>query len=141
MNGGEIMARWLFKTEPTHYSFADLERDKKAVWDGVTNNLALKNLRLVKKGDEVFIYHTGDEKQLIGIALVTSDPYPDPKENDPKLVVVEIKPDRRLKRLVTLAEIKADKTLKSFDLVRLPRLSVVAVSNEQWDRLMSLSNR
>lgn len=135
------MARWLFKTEPTHYSFADLERDKKAVWDGVSNNLALKNLRSVQPGDEAFIYHTGDEKQLVGMAEVISNPYPDPKENDPKRVVVDLKPKRKLKRPVTLAEIKADKTFKNFDLVRMPRLSVMRVSNEQWEKLIALSNR
>lgn len=133
------MARWLFKTEPTHYSYADLERDKKTVWDGVSNNLALKNLRMVKAGDEVFLYHTGDEKQLVGVAAVTSDPYPDPKRNDPKLAVVTIKPKQKLKRPVTLAEIRCDQTLKSFDLVRLPRLSVMPVSELQWKRLLELS--
>lgn len=133
------MVRWLFKTEPTHYSYADLERDKKTVWDGVSNNLALKNLRMVKKGDEAFIYHTGDEKQLVGIAEVTSSPHPDPKGNDAKLAVVDIKPKTRLKRAVTLAEIKNDKALKTFDLVRLPRLSVMPVNNEQWKRLLEMA--
>lgn len=133
------MARWLFKTEPTHYSFDDLEREKKAVWDGITNNLALKHLRGVKKGDEVIIYHTGDEKRLVGVAVVTSNPYPDPRLNDPKLAVVEIKPARRLKRGVTLAEIKADKELKNFDLVRNSRLSVMPVSDAQWQHLLELS--
>ncbi len=132
------MARWLFKTEPTHYSYADLERDKKTVWNGVSNNLALKYLRQVKKGDEAFIYHTGDEKQWVGVAEVISNPYPDPKENDPKLAVVDLKPKAQLKRPVTLAEIKSDKMLQSFDLVRLPRLSVMQVSDEQWKRLMKL---
>jgi predicted RNA-binding protein with PUA-like domain len=133
------MSRWLFKTEPTHYSFDDLEREKKAVWDGITNNLALKNLRTVKKGDEVLIYHTGEERQLVGIAVVASNPYPDPKQNDPKLAVVDIKPRRKLKRGVTLIEIKGDKALKNFDLVRLPRLSIVPVSDAQWERLLELA--
>jgi predicted RNA-binding protein with PUA-like domain len=133
------MSRWLFKTEPTHYSFDDLEREKKAVWDGITNNLALKNLRTVKKGDEVLIYHTGEERQLVGIAVIASNPYPDPKQNDPKLAVVDIKPRRKLKRSVTLIEIKGDKALKNFDLVRLPRLSIVPVSDAQWERLLELA--
>ncbi|MGB7623843.1 MAG: EVE domain-containing protein [Terriglobia bacterium] len=133
------MSRWLFKTEPTHYSFDDLEREKKAVWDGITNNLALKNLRTVKKGDEVLIYHTGEERQLVGIAVVASNPYPDPQQSDPKLAVVDIKPRRKLKRSVTLIEIKEDKALKSFDLVRLPRLSIVPVSDAQWERLLELA--
>jgi len=133
------MARWLLKTEPTHYSYADLERDKKAVWDGVSNNLALKHLRGIRKGDEVFIYHTGDEKQLVGIAAVISNPHPDPKEGDPRLAVVDIKPKARLKRAVALAEIKADKTFKNFDLVRISRLSVMPVSEQQWKRLMEMA--
>jgi predicted RNA-binding protein with PUA-like domain len=133
------MPRWLFKTEPTHYSFDDLEREKKAVWDGITNNLALKNLRMIKKGDEAFIYHTGDEKQLVGVAVVTSNPYPDPKQDDPKLAVVNIKPGSRLKRGVTLAEIKADKALKNFDLVKNSRLSVMPVTDAQWQHLLELS--
>ena len=133
------MARWLLKTEPTHYSYADLERDKKTVWDGVSNNLALKNLRMMKKGDEAFIYHTGDEKQLVGIAEVISNPYPDPREHDVKLAVLDLKPQRKLKCGVTLAEIKSDKALKNFDLVRLPRLSVMAVSDEQWKRLLEMA--
>ncbi|MBZ5538789.1 MAG: EVE domain-containing protein [Acidobacteriia bacterium] len=133
------MSRWLFKTEPTHYSFDDLAQNKKAVWDGITNNLALKHLRGVRKGDEVFIYHTGDEKRLVGIAHISSNPYPDPKQNDPKMAVVDIKPGRRLKRGVTLAEIKADKALKNFDLVRNSRLSVMPVSDAQWQHLLELS--
>lgn len=133
------MARWLFKTEPTHYSYDDLERTQSTLWDGISNNLALKNLRMVKKGDEVFIYHTGDERQVVGIAVVTSNPHADPKHNDPKLAVVDIKAGRRLRRAVILAEIKADKVLKNFDLIRLPRLSVVPVSDLQWQRLLELS--
>ena len=82
--GRTLMARWLLKTEPTDYSYADLERDKRTVWDGVSNNLALKNLRAVKKGDKVLIYHTGDERHLVGTATVVSDPYPDPKGGDPR---------------------------------------------------------
>ncbi len=133
------MSRWLFKTEPTHYSYSDLERDKKTVWDGISNNLALKNLRMVKKGDEAFIYHTGDEKCLVGIVEITSDPYPDSKESDPRLVVVDVKPKGRLNRSVTLAEIKMDSKLRDFDLVRLPRLSVISVNDTQWERLIRLS--
>ncbi|MBZ5554331.1 MAG: EVE domain-containing protein [Acidobacteriia bacterium] len=133
------MSRWLFKTEPTHYSFDDLVESKKAVWDGITNNLALKHLRGVRKGDEALVYHTGDEKQIVGVAIVTSNPYPDPKQKDPKLVVVDIKPGRRLNREVTLAEIKADKALKDFDLVRNSRLSVMPVSDAQWKRLLELA--
>src|SRR2546423_12607696 len=103
--------RWLFKTEPSEYSFADLEREQKTVWDGVTNNLALKNLREVRLGDEILIYHSGDEKAIVGLAEAISDAYPDPREDDEKLVVVNIKPKRRLARPVTLAEIKAAEAL------------------------------
>src|SRR5882724_2391563 len=95
---------WLLKTEPSTYSFTDLEREKRAVWDGVSNALALKHLRSMRRGDLTFIYHTGNEKQIVGIAEVTSNPYPDPKENDPKLVVVDLAPRGRLPRPVTLAE-------------------------------------
>ncbi|MBI4528355.1 MAG: EVE domain-containing protein [Deltaproteobacteria bacterium] len=124
--------RWLFKTEPTAYSYPQLEKDKRTVWDGVKNNLALKHLGGIKKGDQILIYHTGEEKAAVGIAEALSDAYPDPEKKDPKLLVVDIKPLRRLSRPVTLAEIKADPKLAKFDLVRLPRLSVMLVTEEQW---------
>ena len=124
--------RWLFKTEPEEYSFAELERDKKCVWDGVSNNLALKNLRNVKLGDEILIYHTGNEKAIVGVAEVISEPYHDPKANDEHLVVVNLKPKRRLSQPLTLAEIKAIEGLNEFDLVRLPRLSVMPINPEHW---------
>lgn len=124
--------RWLFKTEPGEYSFDDLEREKKAVWDGVSNNLALKNLREVRMGDDILIYHSGDVKAIIGLAEAISDPYPDPRENDEKLVVVTIKPRRRFDNQLTLTQIKQLAGLSDFDLVRLPRLSVMPVSKEHW---------
>ncbi|HMV47577.1 MAG TPA: EVE domain-containing protein [Blastocatellia bacterium] len=130
--------RWLFKTEPSEYSYDDLERDKKTVWDGVSNNLALKNLRDVRLGDEILIYHTGNDKAIVGLAEVISDPYPDPKENDEHLTVVNLKPKRRFTRQVTLTEIKNSEALKEFDLVRLPRLSVMPVSKEHWQVLEEL---
>lgn len=129
------MAYWLLKTEPSCYSWEDLERDKKTVWDGVTNNLALKYLREMRKGDTAIIYHTGDEKRLVGLAEVSSDPFVDPKLNDPKLAVVELKPKRKLSRSLTLAEIKGNKKLQDFILVRMSRLSVMPVSDEQWKEL------
>jgi predicted RNA-binding protein with PUA-like domain len=132
---------WLLKTEPSTYSFADLEREKRAVWDGVANALALKHLRSMKRGDLAFIYHTGDEKQIVGIAEVTSDSYPDPKDNDPKLVVVELKPLERLPRPVTLAEIKARKEFRDFELVRMGRLSVMPVGDSRWRRLCKMATR
>lgn len=124
--------RWLFKTEPTAYSFQQLVKDKRTVWDGVKNNLALKNLKGIKKGDPILIYHTGAEKAAVGTARALSDAYPDPAKKDPKLLVVEIEAGKALPRAVTLAEIKANAKLKSFDLVRLPRLSIMPVSDEQW---------
>jgi predicted RNA-binding protein with PUA-like domain len=131
---------WLLKTEPSTYSFADLERDKRAVWDGVSNALALKHLRAMKRGDLAFVYHTGDEKQIVGVADITSDPYPDPKEKNPKLVVVELKPRERLPRAVTLAEIKASGEFRDFELVRMGRLSVMPVSDARWKRLLRMAS-
>lgn len=130
--------RWLFKTEPSDYSYDDLEREKKTVWSGVGNNLALKHLREVRLGDEILIYHTGDEKAVVGLAEAIKEAYPDPKENDEKLVVVNIKPKRRFARAVTLAEIKNAEALKDFDLVRLPRLSVMPVNDAHWAALQEL---
>ncbi len=126
------MARWLLKTEPSEFSFDDLVAKKTATWDGVSNALALKHIRAMKKGDEVFIYHTGNEKAVVGLAKVTSDPYPDPKAGDEKLVVVDLKAGKRLANPVTLASIKADKSLANWELVRVGRLSVMPVSDEVW---------
>jgi predicted RNA-binding protein with PUA-like domain len=130
--------RWLFKTEPNEYSYDQLEQDKKTVWDGVSNNLALKNLREVRLGDEVLIYHSGDEKAIVGIAEAITDAYPDPNETDEKVVVVNLKPKRRLSRPLTLTEIKAIEEFSDFDLVRLPRLSVMPVSAAQWVLLQDI---
>lgn len=130
---------WLLKTEPSVYSFADLEREGKTVWDGVSNNAALKNMRAMKKGDLALIYHTGDEKAAVGIAEVIRAPYLDPKQNDPKLVVIDIKPKKRLPKPVPLAEVKKQKALANFDLVRLPRLSVMPVTQKQWEILLKMA--
>ena len=130
--------KWLFKSDPETYSLSDLEREGKTVWDGVTNNLALKHLRSVHKGDSVLIYHTGDERAILGIAEVLRDAYPDPKRKDSRLVVVDIKAVKRLQRPVSLDEIKKQASLKDFALVRLPRLSVMPVSESQWTELLAL---
>jgi len=130
---------WLVKTEPSTYSYLDLARDRTTVWDGVTNALALKHLRAMKKGDLAFVYHTGDEKQIVGIAEVASDPYPDPTQDNPKTVVVDLKPRMRLKRPVTLAEVKARKEFAGWELVRMGRLSVMPVSPERWKRLCRMA--
>jgi predicted RNA-binding protein with PUA-like domain len=132
---------WLLKTEPSTYSFMDLEREKRAVWDGVANPLALKHLRSMKRGDLAFIYHTGDERQIIGTAEVASDPYPDPRENDAKLVVVDLKARGRLPRPVPLAEIKAKQEFQDFELVRMGRLSVMPVSDSRWQKLSKMAAR
>jgi len=131
--------KWLFKSDPETYSFRDLEREGKTVWDGVSNNLALKHLRSVGKGDSVLIYHTGEERAIVGVAEVLSVAYPDPKQKDPRLVVVDIKAVKSLRRPVSLDEIKQQPSLKDFALVRLPRLSVMPVSDSQWTELLALA--
>jgi len=133
------MAGWLLKTEPTVYSYDDLERDQKTVWDGVSNNLALKHIRQVQKGDLALIYHTGEEKAIVGIAEVASAAYADPKQNDPKLAVFELKPKRRLAQPVTLADVKANEKLKDFELVRMARLSVMPVTDAVLKVLMKMA--
>lgn len=134
------MARWLLKTEPDTYSFDQLVKDTKTTWDGVANATALKHIRSMKKGDVALIYHTGDEKAAVGIAEVTSDPYADPNQDDDKLVVVDLKPRKKLPRPVTLAQIKADPAFEGWDLLRIGRLSVVPVPDTMWARLESLSS-
>jgi predicted RNA-binding protein with PUA-like domain len=134
-----MVAKWLFKSDPDHYSFSDLQREGRTVWDGVSNNLALKHLRTVRRGDLALIYHTGDEKAIVGIAEVTSDPYPDPKQKDPRRVVVDVRAHEALPHPVTLEEIKQQASLRDFDLVRLPRLSVMPVSEAQWKVLTRLA--
>lgn len=124
---------WILKTEPSTYSFDRLATERRAVWDGVTNALALKHIRSMAKGDHAFIYHTGDEKALVGLARIASDPYPDP--NDPKLAVVDLEAGERLPRPVTLAAVKADPAFAELGLVRMSRLSVVPVPPDHWKRL------
>jgi predicted RNA-binding protein with PUA-like domain len=131
------MAYWLFKQEPSSYSYSQLEKDGRTVWDGVANNLALKHLRSVRKGDKALFYHTGDEKQIVGVMDIVSDPYPDPK--DKSMVVVDVAPSRRLK-LVTLEQIKSDRAFSSWELVRISRLSVMPVPDELWDRIIRMAS-
>jgi predicted RNA-binding protein with PUA-like domain len=126
---------WLFKEEPTHYGFDALVKDKQTVWSGVKNPLAQKHLRSVRKGDRIFYYHTGDEKAVVGIAKALGDAYPDPKDKSGKQSVVDVAPVKKLARPVTLAEIKADKRFKDFPLVRISRLSVMPVTDDEWERL------
>lgn len=126
---------WLLKTEPSTYSWDDLVREKTAVWDGVSNPVALRNLAAMKPGDDALIYHTADEKAVVGLARVTKAAYPDPKAKDPKLLVVELTPVKPLATQVTLAAIKADALFKDSPLVRQGRLSVVNISDAQFARL------
>ena len=133
------MAYWILKTEPTTYSFDRLVKERTAVWDGVRNPLALKHIRSMRKGDQVCVYHTGDEKAVIGLAAVASAPYADPRATDARLVVVELRAGNKLARPVTLAEIRAEPALKDLALVRMPRLSVVPATDEQWRTLMRMA--
>jgi predicted RNA-binding protein with PUA-like domain len=136
-----MMAYWILKTEPTSYNYDQLEREKRTMWDGVKNPVALKHIRSMKKGDQVLIYHTGKEKAVVGQAQVVSAPYPDPGAKDPKLVVVDIKAAGRVKRPVTLAEIKAERAFAELALVRQGRLSVVPATAAQWKRLLAMSTK
>ena len=130
---------WLFKEEPTHYSFDDFAKDKKTVWSGVKNPLAQKHLRSVKKGDRIFYYHTGDEKSVVGIAKALGDAYADPKDKTGKQSVVDVAPVKKLAQPVTLAAIKADSAFKTFPLVRISRLSVMPVSDDEWEAIIAKS--
>jgi predicted RNA-binding protein with PUA-like domain len=135
------MANWLFKEEPEHYSLDQLFRDKRAVWDGVENNLALKHLRSVKKGDRVLYYHTGKEKAVVGVMEVVKGPYRDPTRDDARFVVVDVKPVRRFDRPVSLAAIKSNPKFADFALVRISRLSIMPVTDDQWAELERLSKQ
>jgi predicted RNA-binding protein with PUA-like domain len=133
------MARFLVKTEPTTYSFDDLKGEKRTVWDGVSNPAALKNIAAIRKGDTVVVYHTGKEKQAVGLARAASDPYPDPQTKNPKRIVFDLAYERALPEPVTLAQVKADAVLKASHLARLPRLSVMPLSEAQFGKLMRLA--
>lgn len=133
------MAHWLLKSDPDEYGFADLVRDKSTSWTGVSNAQALIYLRQMKPGDDAIIYHTGDEKRVVGLAEVTRAPYPDPNASDPKLVAVDIKARRPAKSPITLAEIKADPDFADFLLVRNSRLSVMPVPAPLFKKLCALN--
>lgn len=136
------MGKWLLKTEPGTYSWDDLVRDKKTTWDGVSNPVALKNIRAMAKGDAVLIYHTGGERAVVGVAEAASEPYPDPKAKDggAKLVVVDLKPKSKLANPVTLNQIKADGTFAGWELLRIGRLSVVPVPESMWKRIEAMAS-
>lgn len=131
------MNYWLVKTEPETFSWDDLVRDKKTVWDGVRNFQARNNLKAMKNGDLAFFYHTGEEKAIVGIGKIIKEGYPEPKDKD--WLAVDIAPDRKLKKPVTLAQIKADKRLTNMVLVRASRLSVQPVRAEEFDVILALS--
>jgi len=133
------MACYLLKTEPDAYSYDDLVRDKQTRWDGITNALALKHLRGVQKGDTLIIYHTGKEKQAVGLAKAAGASYPDPKAGDPKRAVVDIKAWKRLPAPVPLSAFREDAVLQKTDLVRISRLSVVPLTDAQLARVLKLA--
>jgi predicted RNA-binding protein with PUA-like domain len=133
------MAQWLVKEEPENYAYDQLERDRSTVWAGVRNPLAQKHLRAIRRGDRIFYYHTGKEKAVVAMAKAASDAYPDPKDPAGRLFVVDITPDKKLPRPVTLSEIKADAAFASFPLVRMSRLSVMPVTDAEWARVEKMS--
>jgi predicted RNA-binding protein with PUA-like domain len=133
------VAYWILKTDADTYPFDQLERERRAVWDGVTNALALKHIRSMAPGDTALIYHSNVGKELVGLARIVSAPYPDPKQKDPKLVVVDLEADRRLPSRVPLAAIKADPAFSDLGLVRMSRLSVIPVPGEQWKKLLQMA--
>lgn len=136
------MNYWLAKQEPSGprgYSFETLKKDKKTVWDGVHNNLALKHMREIKKGDLILFYHTGDERQVVGIMEVTSNPYPNPKEENKRFIVFDVKYKKSLNRSVTLDEIKKQKKFQNWELIRISRLSVMPVPKQIWDTIIDIS--
>jgi len=134
-----VANRWILKTDSDVYPFDQLERDRQTVWDGVSNPVALKHIRSMAPGDQQLIYHSGSTKEIVGLAHVSSAPYPDPKQKDSKLVVVDIQADRPVPRPVSLASIKSDPAFADLALVRQPRLSVIPVPEKQWRRLLGMA--
>ena len=132
------MNRWILKTDSDVYPFEQLERERRAVWDGVSNAVALKHIRTMSAGDPLLIYHSGVTKEIVGLARVVSQPYPDPKQSEGKLTVVDVEVDRRLPKTVSLNAIKAEPAFADLALVRQPRLSVIPVSEPQWNKLLAM---
>lgn len=133
------MNYWLLKTEPSTFSLEDLVQKRKAAWDGVRNFQARKHLQGMKKDDKAFIYHTGDEKAIVGISVVVREGYPEPA--DPAWTAVDLIPDKPLRHPVSLARIKADKSLQKMVLVKAPRLSVQPVTKEEYEKIIELSSK
>ena len=132
---------WLMKEEPEHYSFDDLIRDGSTAWTGVRNPVAQKHLQSIRKGDRIFFYHTGKVKAVVGIAKAASAPYPDPADKTGKLYGIDVVPVKKLKSPVTLAAVKADKAFASFLLVRISRLSVMPVNDDEWTRIETMASQ
>ena len=133
------MAHWLIKSEPSKYSWDKFVEDKQTFWDGVRNYTARNNLKAMKKGDEVFFYHSNEGLEIVGIAKVAKEAYQDPTTEDANWVVVDFKPVKKLKKPVTLATIKSDVRLEKIALVRLGRLSVCPITDEEWKIIIELS--
>ena len=133
------MAYWLVKSEPFKYSWEQFEKDKKTFWDGVRNYAARNNLKAMKKGDQVLFYHSNEGLNIVGIAQVVKEAYQDPSTDDPAWVVVDLKPLRKLKKPVSLEQVKADKRLAGMDLMRLSRLSVQSVKDDEWQVIMEMA--
>jgi len=131
--------RYLFKEEPTNYSYDAFAKDGGTTWSGVRNPVAQKHLRSVTKGDLVFYYHTGNEKAIVGVAKAASNAHTDPADKTGRLHVVDLVPLKKLPQPVTLAAIKADKRFKTFPLTYLPRLSVMPVTDTEWDAIMAMA--
>lgn len=132
---------WLCKQEPSTYSIEQLKKEKTTVWDDVHNNLALKHMTQMKKGDLAFFYHTGDEKQVVGIMEIISNPHPNPKEKNPRFVVMDVKYKKHLDNSVTLTQIKTNKKFKDWELLRISRLSVMPVPSQIWEEILKISQK
>lgn len=133
------MAHWLIKSEPTKYSWDKFVEDKQTFWDGVRNYAARNNLKAMKKGEEVFFYHSNEGLEIVGIAKVAKEAYQDPTTEDPNWVVADFKPVKKLKKPVSLATIKADRRLEKIALIKLSRLSVCPITDEEWKIILELS--
>src|SRR3979411_1324068 len=136
-----IMAHWLVKSEPFVFSYDQLQKDKQATWDGVRNYAARNNLKLMKKGDEVFYYHSNEGMEIVGIAKVIKEAYQDPTTDDEAWVAVDIKPVKKLKNPVSLKQIKADNRLKDMALIKISRLSVQPVKEDEWQIILALAGQ
>jgi len=134
------MAYWLLKSEPFKYSWEQLEKDKKTFWDGVRNYAARNNLRAMKKGDLAFFYHSNEGLEIVGIVKIIKEAYQDPTTKEEAWVAADVAPFKKLKKPITLAQIKSDKRLQNIALVKLSRLSVQPVTSEEWDFIIELAS-